>query len=181
MDFQQSIQLVLRAKAGDRSAFSELIDLYQTALFRFCFYLCRDQSRAEDLSQNTLIKAFEKIHKLQEAEKFRPWLFQIARHEFLDFVRSHKREEIRPIADDEVVQTPHEQDLEVREILAALDSDSQICLVLVDMEGYSYAEAAEIIGISEDALRSRLHRARKEFLDKYEKTETLKLPKASTL
>ena len=181
MDSQQSIQLVLRAKTGDRSAFSELIDLYQIPLFRFCFYLCHDQSRAEDISQNTLIKALEKIHKLQEPEKFRPWLFQIARREFVDFVRSHRREEIRPIEDEEMIQERNELSFEIRQILSTLEDDSQICLVLVDMEGYSYAEAAEIIGISEDALRSRLHRARKEFLEKYEKAETLKLPKASTL
>jgi RNA polymerase sigma-70 factor (ECF subfamily) len=61
------------------------------------------------------------------------------------------------------------QAAEIAEVLGKLEPEARIAILLVDMEGHSYTEAAEIIGISESALRSRLHRARQAFIGEYEK------------
>ena len=119
------------------------------------------------------MKALSQISSLKEASSFVSWLFQIARNHYLDGKRRASSKEVvladeTPIDQHVSLQThtppTGHSELEVRQALMRLEEDERAVLILIDLEEYSYEEAAEIIGISENALRSRVHRARKAFL-----------------
>ncbi|MCM2321997.1 MAG: RNA polymerase sigma factor [Oligoflexia bacterium] len=162
--------LVVRAQKGDEGALAGLVERIQRRVFRFCFHLCRDPGRAEDLCQEALVKALKQLPKLEEPAKFQSWVMRIAKNQFLDEMRrpGHTQElleddpveasTVRDVGDPTAVA--QDVSLEVREALQKLKPDDRIVLLLVEVEEWSYAEAAEIIGIKENALRSRLHRAR---------------------
>lgn len=164
---------VLRSQQGDAEAISWLVERMQDRVFRFCFHLCGEKGMAEDLCQETLVKSFKQIARLKEPDRFVSWVLSIARNHFLDEVRRpghthevlERRDEDTPPseapADDHF---PQDSSLEVREALQKLKPEDRLLLILVDIEENSYLEAAEIIGISESAVRSRLHRARSAFL-----------------
>jgi RNA polymerase sigma-70 factor, ECF subfamily len=161
-------KLVKRAAGGDAGAMSELMRITQQKLFRFCLFLCHDSPLAQDLMQDTYVRALSEIRKLKDARKFMSWLHQIARNRFLDHVKSPGN---RPAAelDEEMVGELGEKEfgIHLREVLARLAPDDRVLLLLIDLEEYSYKEASEIIGISEASVRFRLHQIRKEFIKKY--------------
>jgi RNA polymerase sigma-70 factor (ECF subfamily) len=170
------VPLVEAARKDDEVAISELISLTQDSLYRFFLYLCGDSSLAQDLSQDTYVRAFDKLDKLKESEKFKSWLFRLGKNLFIDHLRANKKHQ-----SDELDESRHESQLAgvepdqrdlimaTRQVLETMDESERIVLVLVDMEGRSYQEAADVLEISESALRSRLHRARKAFLIEFEK------------
>lgn len=160
------------AKNGDRGAIGSLIDLTQNHLFRFCYYLCGNKNLAEDLCQDTYVKVFENIKSIKEDSSFQAWLFKTARNHFLDHVKSPKNTKTKGIEDvinDIAGSDNHHIVLEVRQCLLQLDQDDRALLLMVDLEGLTYEEAAQALNISLEALKSRVFRARKAFLEKYEK------------
>lgn len=165
--------LVVRAQAGDETSFGEIIEHVQKSLYRFCLGICDEPSQAEDLCQEALVKGLQQIKKLKSAKTFQSWIFSIARNHFLDQVRrpGHTREllerkassyEEPGVAELTAASGPSQETLtEVHEALARLDPEDRELLLLIDVEEFSYQEVSEIIKISEAAVRSRLHRARK--------------------
>ena len=170
VDLKELTRWFKLAQKGDETALSKLIDLTQDHLYRFCVYLSNDTVLAEELSQDTLIKACENLKKIEDPSKFMSWMFTAARNRFIDLKRSPKAKEVSVEGEDGTVHEPEPSQVEtdtvlgVRYALAELSEDERTVLVLIDSEEYSYAEAAQIIGITEEAVRSRLHRARKALL-----------------
>src|SRR4051794_16823968 len=82
--------LVLSAQKGDEAAFSALIERTQDRLFRFLLYLTNHRALAEDLTQDTYLRAFEKLPGLKDPKSFSPWLIRISRNVFLAHVKLHK-------------------------------------------------------------------------------------------
>ncbi len=82
--------LVKRAKAGSRSAFSELVDLFQDDIFKMVFYRTRTQMDAEDITQEVFMQAFRKLSGLKKVERFKSWLFSIAINRVRDFSRKKR-------------------------------------------------------------------------------------------
>lgn len=160
--------LVRRVQQGDRQAPGELIDATQGLLFKFCFLLSRNREVAEDLCQEALIKAFQGIHQLQKPETFLGWLYQIAKNLFIDYTRSAAYR--KNVSDEVLAEFEAGSDMEavalVQEILAHFEPEEQFLLLLVELGGCSYKEAGERTGLSEDAVRSRLHRLRQAFIEK---------------
>lgn len=170
--------LVVRAQGGDEKALVALVEQTQNSLYRFTYYLAGNEALAQDLCQETYVRVFESLSKLKDPGRFQSWIYIMAKNLFLDHCRkSSTKNEISSEAWESVdgaSQSPEApKNIEVQQTLALLTEEYRLVLVLVDMEGYSYGEAAEIIGISENALRSRLHRARQQFLTKYESLETM--------
>lgn len=161
--------LVTRAKAGDEGAFSDLVRLTKNRLYRFLFFLSQDAALANDLSQDSYLYALEHLKSLQEPAAFPRWLFLIAKNRFLDYRRSPRNKPYDDVADldPEFAGGDRELALQTKEVLAQLPEAERFVLLTVDLEGFSYAEASEIIGISEAAVRSRLHRARTAFYKIY--------------
>lgn len=169
-------KIVLRAQKGDESAFGEIIDHTQDRLFRFCVYLCGNPQLAQDISQDVYIKIIEKIKSVTDPDHFQTWMFSMARNLFIDHVRSPRNKEYTPVEElTKSLVIGGEDDknfsMQVQYALGKLDPEERMVLLLVDLEGHSYDEAGKVMGVSEDAVRSRLHRARKEFVKRYKKGE----------
>lgn len=162
--------LVVRAQNRDEVAIAALFDLAKNKLFKFCFNLCGNRHLAEDLCQEAFVKAFKNVHTLKDPEVFQGWLYRIARNHFFDEVRRPSNsEEATPdlelVCDGGHTSELQDENLQVRQALFRLEPKEREVLILVDMEEYSYQEAADILGLSENAVRSRVHRARQAFLD----------------
>lgn len=156
-------EFVKRAKAGDEDALKELIIRTQVELLRFLTFLCGNRQLAQDLLQDSYIKALENLKKLQDPKAFRSWLLRLAKNLFLDHVRSPKNsahQELDEIQELAANGNNAEILVELESILSSLSPEERYGMLLVYLEDYSYAEAATELGISENALRSRLHRSR---------------------
>lgn len=168
--------IIVAAKAGDQKAFGQLIEATQNRLFRFCVTLTADKSLAEDLCQEAYLKVFSRLGDLEKPDAFIDWLFRITKNIFLDQMRSPVAKETS--LDEQTLEMQRAEDRDWAEILSIHQAMSQFepedrwLLMLVDLEERSYSEAGDIMGISEDAVRSRLFRLRKIFLEKWNKPET---------
>lgn len=136
------------------------------ALHAFARTFQRDTARAEDLVQETILKAWSNREKFQTGTNMRAWLFTILRNTYLSDVRKRKRE----IEDadgglvENLAQEPPQDDhmamLDFRDALAELNDDQREALILVGASGFSYEEAAEIAGTAPGTIKSRVSRAR---------------------
>lgn len=166
--------IVEAAAAGDSKAVRELVETTQSRTYKFCFVLCGDPIKAEDIAQEAYVKALGSLAKLKQPGAFIDWLFRIARNLYIDEVRKRKEEALSP-EDAEAAEAGGPelvQVLAVHRALSQFEPEDRLLLVLIDMEDYSYKDAAEFLGITEDAVRSRLFRLRKAFVEKYDRGET---------
>jgi RNA polymerase sigma-70 factor, ECF subfamily len=177
-------KVIARAKKGDERSLEVLIDLTKIRLFRFCYHLSGSRSTAEDIAQETYIKALANLDGIPKGEGIFSWLFRVAKNHYIDQIRSAegklKQREfatVGPENDDvlEGISAENEKDIqvvfEVRRALSKLSDEDRMAILLIDHEEYSYEEAADIMGVSRAALRSRLQRARAKFLEEYKKNE----------
>jgi RNA polymerase sigma-70 factor (ECF subfamily) len=171
--------LVARAKAGDTSAFSELVSKYERRIYRLAKNITRHDEDAEDVLQDAFLKAYEHLDRFEGNSKFYTWLVRIAVNEALMKLRKRKTDKTVPLdepvdAGEDLVQreiavwddNPEQQysSEEMKKILEdALDTlkpDFRTVFTLRDIEELSTEETAEALGISIAAVKSRLLRAR---------------------
>jgi len=174
------IQLIKMLKSGNQSerkvAITKLVDLTQERLFRFTIYLTANREIAHDIVQDTYLTMLEKIHQLKNPASFQAWLNKLARNKWLDYIKSPRNDPRRHITTylEKLPGAQNEEKtnerLDIIKIFGLLSPKDREILALIDLEGHSYAEASEIIDISENALKSRLHRARKEFFKYFDET-----------
>ena len=160
-------------------AFYESIWPHRADVLRFARFLTRDVTLADDVAQEALLKAFKAVDALEQGANVRSWLLKIVRNTWLDRVRheAHRRESsleqlaIEPAADEEVSTWNGQgedlgqlleafSDAQVIEALLELPEEMRWTLLLVDVEGLSLAEAAEIMDVPEGTVKSRCHRGR---------------------
>lgn len=164
-------RLVALAQEGDRTAFDELAARHSLRLRNVLVRISGDRDAADDAVQEALVRAWSKIERFEGRAQFSTWLVRIGINEAY---RGLRRASEAPLALDDHVgervpawgRGPDEV-FERREFLAAIDRavgelppDYRAAVTLRDVEGMSTAEAAEILGIGERALKSRLHRGR---------------------
>lgn len=135
------------------------------ALRRYAFALARNSAEADDLVQDCLERALSRWSLRRADGDLRAWLFAILRNQFVNAYHRNKRRGVQ-VAEDPNSASPAGQDrtLELGDALAALDllpEDQKSLLLLVGVEDFSYAEAAQVLGIPEGTVMSRLSRARK--------------------
>ena len=164
---------VRRLLDGKKGAQGELVDLIQARLFKFCIVLTRNREVAEDLTQETLLKCLQNIRTLKNPEIFVAWMFQIAKNLYIDFTRKPGGNNL-PIEDFGHLASDTDMDLilNVQKVLAQFDPEEKFLLLLIELEGCSYKEAGEILHMTEDAVRSKLHRLRILFIKKHDTGET---------
>jgi RNA polymerase sigma-70 factor (ECF subfamily) len=164
-------RLVARAQAGDQAAFAILAERYSVRLRRVLYRITRDCDAAHDALQEALTRAWLSIDRFEGRARFYTWLTRIGINEAYNGMRRNPTETLE--LDDQVGervpdwgQRPDEL-FESREFLSAIDQalarlplDYRTAVTLRDVEGLSTAETAEILGIGERALKSRLHRGR---------------------
>jgi RNA polymerase sigma-70 factor (ECF subfamily) len=161
---------------GSREAFDQEILPQLDLLYRVALRYTREPARAEDLVQDTLLKAFRSWHRFQPGTSARAWLLAIMRNTFINLYRREKREPITldlekldllPAASAAEESDPEgaffDQIVDER-ILRALDSlppDFREVMVLSDVEGFPYAEISQALDIPVGTVKSRLFRARR--------------------
>lgn len=164
--------IFVEAQKGNRDSLVALVKRIHDRLYRFCLYLTGNIPLAQDLCQETYLKLLEKIDTLQDPDRVIVWLFRISRNQFLDYLRSPKS---KPTGSLETLGSfaasggDHSQLLLVSQALDQLSPEDRFLALLIYLEGQTYQEAAEIVGITEDAVRCRVYRMRnqldrKEFL-----------------
>jgi RNA polymerase sigma-70 factor (ECF subfamily) len=139
-------------------------------LRRYARALLRDRDGADDLVQDCLERALTRLDNWQSGENPRRWLFTIMHHLFIDRMRKVSRRgetAMLPLDADEAMAAPAEQfgnaaSREIVDALQAIGPDRRAALVLVSIEGFSYAEAANILGVPAGTLMSRIARGREE-------------------
>jgi len=162
---------------GRQDGLAELVHRYQNDLFRFCLHYLKDAERAKDLAQETFIRVYTARDRFDQSRKFRPWVLCIARNlclnelkrkktvsmesleEYASSAREGFGEILRSSADgpDELLQTAERRNL-LLEALAELDEESREIVHLRFFERMQAREIAEIVGSTEGAVRTRLHR-----------------------
>lgn len=149
-----------RALEGDLGAFEELVRLYQADVWRFAHHFTRDRALAEDVTQETFLRAFRFLGSFRGDAKFTSWLFRIARNCAMDAIRArraHLEREPPPPAGPSDPQAR----LELRTALDAVSDEHREPFLLIEVFGLSYREAADVLGVRVGTVKSRMHRARK--------------------
>jgi len=171
-------QLLDEARAGDRQALEALLSRHQSKVYRFGLKMCRDPEDAKDVLQDTLIAMARGVKDFRGASSVSTWLYTIARSFCIKRRRRSKfapeaevsldarqpGEEARQLADpgrpaDEAL-AGRQVEVALEQAIASLDEMYREVLVLRDVEGLSAPEVAEVMGLTVEAVKSRLHRAR---------------------
>ncbi|MGZ4571935.1 MAG: sigma-70 family RNA polymerase sigma factor [Blastococcus sp.] len=155
------------AAAGDPLAAAALVRATQSDVWRLCAAL-GDPNSADDLTQETYLRAFGSLHRFEGRSSVRTWLLVIARRVCADAVRSRRRRRltlVRDVAEVEPMAPGQDADrvaegVAVDDLLARLDPDRREAFVLTQLLGLPYAEAAEVAGCPVGTIRSRVARAR---------------------
>jgi RNA polymerase sigma-70 factor (ECF subfamily) len=176
----QEAALVARLRQGDRRAFEELVITYQHRLFGVAFRMLGNRAEAEEIAQETFLRAHRALPAFRGEARLHTWLYGIASRLCLNRLASAERRVVR--GDDEALAAAAsdepsaaarleraERDAAVREGIGALPEERRIVLVLRDLEGLTYEEIAEVLGLEPGTVRSRLHRARLDLKAKLER------------
>ena len=161
--------LALAAGRGDRVALGEFIRLTQTDVWRFLANLA-DADSADDLTQETYLRAMDALGSFRGDAPARTWLLTIARRTAADRVRHEMARPSVPCAPGDCLREDTADPLarvQITAMLASLDADRREALVLTQVFGYSYAEAAQVAGVAVGTIRSRVARARADLLDRW--------------
>ena len=151
--------MVRRAQRGDHTAFTELVRAHHARLIAATRALVRDADAAEDISQDAFVDAYRQLPSLKRPESFCAWLFGIARHKALNHLRAAKREVPSPVVEPPADDPPGDR-LALREKLDRLPERDREILAARYLQDLSYAEIAETLGLTVNAVRVRCWRAR---------------------
>jgi RNA polymerase sigma-70 factor (ECF subfamily) len=159
---------IRRAAEGDVDAFEVLVRQYQDPLLRF---LCRevgDRSLAEDLAQETFLRAFRRMRSFRFEAKFSTWLFQIAHNAAVDAHRAAGRRartlrSLPPVSG--TVGDRGGASAELDAALAALRPIERSALLAVEVLGFTYRDAATMLGVAEGTVKRRVFDARRRLVD----------------
>ena len=180
-------QLVAAAKAGDVSAFEELVNRYERKIFRLGMNITQNREDAEDVMQDAFMKSYQHLDRFQGDSRFYTWLVRIAVNEALMKLRKRRPNQVsldEPLneTEDPIFReiedwgpSPEQKfaQTELNEILTnvigELDPIFRVVFTLRDVEGISTEETAQILGISVAAVKSRLLRARLKLRQKLNK------------
>jgi RNA polymerase sigma-70 factor (ECF subfamily) len=164
--------LIRKAQRGSREAFAVLVEHYWGRLFRWLYHLAHDRHTAEDVAQDTFLKAFAHLDSFQPGGRFQAWLFRIAHNALLNQKRAQKRTR-QPFPDHvAALQTGPPEEAMSREALqqlaravGRLPRDFRAAFVLRVEEELSFREIAEALQITEETARWRVFKARQKLME----------------
>ncbi|RPI12095.1 MAG: sigma-70 family RNA polymerase sigma factor [Acidobacteriales bacterium] len=181
---EAEVELARELAAGNLAAFDDFVESFRTRLFQYSLLVCGHREDAEEVAQDTLLKVFENFDQLREPEHVRAWVFRIARNACLMKRRKSVFAPTQELSLDELMPAPGqaggERKLEIadwsslpetevlrgelKEVLenaiGGLPEIYKTVLLLRDVEDLSTGETAGILEVSEDVVKTRLHRAR---------------------
>jgi RNA polymerase sigma-70 factor (ECF subfamily) len=162
---------VARAAAGDRGAFERLYRLHVNRVFSLCARMVTDRARAEELTQDVFVRAWEKLKLFRGESSFGTWLHRLTVNVVLNARKSDGRQRSRFEENDEEggmdvyagvvgMPLPPGDMLDVEEAITRLPPGARRVFVLHDVEGYKHEEIADMLGVTSGATKAQLHRAR---------------------
>lgn len=193
----EEVELARALISGDAGAFDRFVEVFRSKIFQYSFLMCGHREDAEEVAQDTLMKVFENFDQLREPERIRPWVFRIAKNACLmkrrksvfapaqelsidDFLpHSHEDAGNRKLEiadwsalpDDQVLR--REVQAVVRRAIEELPEIYRSVILLRDIEELTTEEAAQVLDVSQEVVKTRLHRARlaiRQKLDDYFKS-----------
>jgi RNA polymerase sigma-70 factor, ECF subfamily len=161
--------LVAQARGGDREAFGTLVDRYADQARRVARAVLQDPDDADDAAQDAFLAALVKLDQYDSARPFGPWLMRIVANAATDRRRRRKVRSAVTLDEGLVAGGPRPDVLAEREVLLGrlrsalgeLPERRRLAVVLFDVEGYSHAEIAQVLGIPEGTVRSEVFHARR--------------------
>ena len=161
------------AREGDRDAFAKLVDLYTKRVYNLAFRMLGNPRDAEDASQEAFLRAYRGLGAYDRSRSFSTWLLSITAHHCIDRLRRRKSSEISldglpawrwvPVETVDPQRAAEQADRanRIRKLLDGLPEDHRLVIILRYWHDLGYAEIASVVGESESAVKSRLHRARR--------------------
>jgi RNA polymerase sigma-70 factor (ECF subfamily) len=167
--------IIDRCKSGEQKAQFQLYKLYYKAMFNTCLRIVNDSLEAEDIMQESFLKAFEKINSYKGEVSFGAWIKRIVINHSLDELRKRKldlesiEESVYEIKDEH--EKPENEEIqakaeEIKEQINQLPDGYRIVLSLYLIEGYDHDEISEILNISNSTSRSQCARAKKKLIER---------------
>jgi RNA polymerase sigma-70 factor (ECF subfamily) len=176
-------RFIARLQARDERAFNELVSLYEGRVYRMVLRMLGRRDEAEDMAQEVFVQVFKAIGQFRGDAKLSTWVYRIAvnlcknRSKYLSRRHEHAQDELEPVMEraplhetksatfGDVARPDHmvegfQLESIVHECLSELEPDFREVLVLRDIEDLSYEEIADITGLADGTVKSRLHRAR---------------------
>ena len=184
MEQQADIGLIAACQQGDGHAYRTVYEIYRDRVFALCRHMAGNRDDAEDLTQEVFVQAFQHIGSFRAEATFGTWLYRIAANRCMAEARK-RRPVFRDV--DDVEATPNavplargpadpEQQLLRKEMrqrveaaIAALPESQRLLFVLATQVGMKYRDIGQIVDCSEDAVKVRIHRARKRVRDSLKK------------
>ena len=165
--------LILRARRGQSDAFGELVTRYQTGVFNVCYRMLRERAAAEDLAQETFMRAYDRLHTFDIEREFGPWIRRVAANLCLNHLESQKVTiELDEERDADETQRPEataevrERSAQIQEALGSLPPHYRVVVELRHYQELSYDEIAAELNIPLSDVKSHLFRARKILAEK---------------
>ena len=169
-------ELMLRVKQGDGTSFGVLLEKHRASVTHFVYRLVQEQAVAEELAQEVFLRVYRSRASYEPTAKFKTWLFRIATHLALNWIRDERHErgterlddvpadvparqvsDRRPSVEDELVYQV--KLAEIRRAVAALPDKQRAAVLMHKYEEMEYAQIAKVLGCSESAVKSLLFRA----------------------
>lgn len=166
------LHAIARAKAGDPAAFEQLVEAYQTSVYRLALRMCGNDHDAQEVAQEAFLAAWKGLPSFRGESKFSSWLYQLTTHAAIDFLRREKRhrgavpldEQLDLAAEGTPQQAAEEAELQqtLQQALNTLTPEHREIFLLRQMRQLSYEEIGKLLGLESGTVKSRLSRAKKQ-------------------
>ncbi|PQJ78134.1 RNA polymerase sigma factor [Polaribacter porphyrae] len=178
---------IKKVMKGDINAFTFLVDNYKNMVFSLAFKMTKSKEEAEEISQDTFIKAYKNLQKFKGDSKFSTWLYRIAYHTSLDAIKKNKKEqntfEINEVTFNQIKSVEYilegierkERAKVMENCLQKLPDEERSIIWMFYYDELSLKEIIEVTGLSQANLKVKLHRARKKLLTIVEKNVELEM------
>lgn len=176
-----------QARQGDRAAFARLVEAYQGPVYNLAYRMLGNSVEAEDAVQETFIRMYAKLHTYQPDRKLASWVLSIASHYCIDRLRRRRGDMLSLDEEPVAVMLPSRKEgpeetamrgevrEEVQQAVNRLAPAYRVPLILRYWYDLSYQEIADVMGLTVQAVKSRLHRARLQMLEQSPSGATLAL------
>ena len=165
--------LILRARRGDAEAYGELVRRYQASVFNVCYRILHERGEAEDLAQESFMRAYDRLATFDIEREFGPWIRRVAANLCLNYLESQRstaelkeEQDVGESQRPETVVEIHERSEQIRRVLASLPAQYRVVIELRHYQEMSYDEIASELNIPLSDVKSHLFRARKLLAEK---------------
>ena len=160
-------ELITRVKNGESYYFTNIIKHYEQKVFITVIRIVKNRATAEDIVQDIFIKVFYSLHKYKKTGSFNAWLYRIVVNQCFDYLRKTKLQTTQIEHDvmdshyPEKILLLHERNAELEQLLQQLDESEYMVLLLKYVNELSYDEISEVLQISLNDVRNKLHRSKR--------------------